>query len=274
VSNRSIGQVAVGIVVGLAVTVTFAASRSKPNPQNVVPLSVLTADTATPPSVPVLTVPPVAEVDQPTPSSTVLAVDAVTTPLTSVLPVSVPTTSPPPATATVDVLEMLATIVIENEHDGGYNRNLFAVWNDIDNNGCDTRDDVLRSEATTITEMAGCATTGQWVSVYDDVIVGDAVELEVDHVVALKEAWDSGAWAWDVNTRIGFANDLTDPRTLAAVTAVSNQAKGDRDPSNWIPTANLCTYLSDWVSIKHRWGLTMDQSEHGRIRNLYTDRCI
>jgi hypothetical protein len=54
-----------------------------------------------------------------------------------------------------------------------------------------------------------------------------------------------------------------------------NQAKGAADPSNWIPpdTGYVCTYLADWVSIKARWGLSMDKSEHGRIRNLLTDRC-
>jgi hypothetical protein len=186
--------------------------------------------------------------------------------------------SPNPSSGTiapdgVAVLEMLATIRIENEHDAGYDRDLFAVWSDLDNNGCDTRDEVLRSEAVEIVDTVGCSTAWRWVSVYDGVVIDDASALEVDHVVSLKEAWDSGAWGWEVDTRIGFANDLTDPRTLAAVTTASNQAKGDRDPSNWIPTANLCTYLADWVSIKHRWGLTMDESEHGRIRNLLNDQC-
>jgi hypothetical protein len=59
------------------------------------------------------------------------------------------------------------------------------------------------------------------------------------------------------------------------VTGSVNTAKGAADPSNWIPPDSdfVCAYLSDWISIKARWSLSMDQSEHGRIRNLLTDRC-
>ena len=103
----------------------------------------------------------------------------------------------------------------------------------------------------------------------------DPAALEVDHVVALKEAWDSGAWQWDDARRAEFANDLVDARTLRAVTAASNQSKGEADPSNWLPPneAFVCTYLADWIAIKARWELSMDQSEFGRIRNVITERC-
>ena len=99
--------------------------------------------------------------------------------------------------------------------------------------------------------------------------------MEIDHVVALKEAHDSGAWAWQPNRLVAFGNDLDDPRSLRAVTAAVNGAKGDADPSNWLPPEEtyLCTYLGDWIAIKARWGLSMDQSEHGRIGNLLTERC-
>ena len=122
----------------------------------------------------------------------------------------------------------------------------------------------------------GChVQAGEWFSRYDDVTATDPAEIEIDHVVALKETWDSGAWAWTPERREAFANDLSDPRTLAAVTGASNGSKGDRDPSNWLPpaSADLCSYLSDWISIKARWGLTMDSSEFGRIRNQITDNC-
>ena len=66
------------------------------------------------------------------------------------------------------------------------------------------------------------------------------------------------------------------PRTLRAVTAAVNDDKADADPSNWIPSNpdHLCEYLGDWISIKARWGLSMDESEHGRIRNLLNERCL
>jgi hypothetical protein len=99
--------------------------------------------------------------------------------------------------------------------------------------------------------------------------------VQIDHVVALKEAWDSGASAWDGARLQAFANDVADPRTLRVVTADVNAAKGEKDPVNWLPPdpAATCPYLADWVAIKARWGLTMDESEHGRVRNLLTDRC-
>ena len=64
-------------------------------------------------------------------------------------------------------------------------------------------------------------------------------------------------------------------RSLRAVTGTVNNDKGDKDPSNWLPPDpnDLCRYLADWTAIKARWGLSMDQSEAGRIRNLITDNC-
>ena len=69
--------------------------------------------------------------------------------------------------------------------------------------------------------------SGRWYSAYDGQTVTNAADIEIDHVVALKEAWDSGAFAWDDARRAAYGNDLTDPRTLVAVTASSNQAKSD-----------------------------------------------
>ena len=116
---------------------------------------------------------------------------------------------------------------------------------------------------------------GQWLSVYDGVIVTDPSALEVEPVVALDEAWESGAWQWDDTRRSAFANDLDDRRTLQAVTSEIEAAQGSSDPSTWIPTkaAAVCTYLADWLAVKARWGLTMDQSEAGAIRTQLEERC-
>ena len=72
-----------------------------------------------------------------------------------------------------------------------------------------------------------------------------------------------------------YGNDLDNPRSLRAVTGAVNNDKGDKDPSNWLPPnpAAVCTFLADWTAIKARWGLSMDQSEAGRIRNVLTDQC-
>lgn len=174
-------------------------------------------------------------------------------------------------------LDVLALVKVENEYDGGYDRILFAEGLDVDGDGCSTRDEVILRDALVAGQVADYCRVeaGGWFSVYDGVAVTDPESLDVDHVVALKEAWQSGAWHWSATRRAAFANDLTDTRTLRAVTATSNRSKGDADPSNWLPsdTTFVCTFLADWVAIKARWSLSMDQSEAGRIRNELTDRC-
>ena len=174
-------------------------------------------------------------------------------------------------------LDVLATIPVENEHGVGYDRDLFFEGLDEDGDGCRTRSEVLIRDSLVSPTISGVCRVkaGRWLSVYDGVTVTDPTALEVDHVVALEEAWDSGAWQWHDMRRASFANDLLDSRTLRPVTSATNQAKGNADPSNWIPPneSYVCTFLSDWIAIKARWGLTMDQSEAGRLRNLLTERC-
>ncbi len=111
---------------------------------------------------------------------------------------------------------------------------------------------------------------GDWYSVYDDVWVTEPSRLDIDRVVALKEAWDSGAREWDAATREAFVNDVDDSRSLIAVTAESNRSKGEADPSNWLPPNrdDHLRYIAVWVVVKARWELSMDQSEYGRIRLL------
>jgi hypothetical protein len=172
---------------------------------------------------------------------------------------------------------VLATIVVDNENGDGYDRDLFGYPATIENQ-CDTRDIVLIRDSLTPVQRdpVGCQViAGDWYSVYDDRTWTDPTELQIDHVVALKEAWDSGAWGWPTDRRVAFGNDLEDIRSLRAVTSAVNQDKSADDPSQWLPPHEpfVCQYLADWISIKARWSLSMDQSEHGRIDNLLTDRC-
>ena len=86
-------------------------------------------------------------------------------------------------------------------------------------------------------------------------------------MVPLAESWDSGASAWDAKKREMYANDQTDLRHLIAVTGASNRSKSDRDPTDWLPTnkAYVCEYLTNWVSIKVRWSLSVDKKEKDAI---------
>ena len=175
-------------------------------------------------------------------------------------------------------LSVLSSIAVQNEYKTGYSRSLFNHWIDANGNGCDTREEVLIAESQSKAQVDsyGCKVIeGDWLSPYDNVMHTNPSDLDIDHMIPLKEAWDSGAWNWTAAQRQTFANDLSDARALIAVTAGQNRSKSDRDPSNWIPPQKsyMCTYLSEWVAIKARWNLTMDQSEFGRIKNLLTASC-
>jgi len=173
--------------------------------------------------------------------------------------------------------DLLAFVVVEREHRGGYRRELFNYPHST-GKGCDTRDRVLELESGTPVRFtsSGCnIARGTWTSVYDGLAFTSPSGLEIDHVVALKEAWDSGAWRWSRAALEAFANDVTDGRTLQAVSSKTNRAKGDKDPSNWLPpnTNSACRFAADWVAIKVRWHLSMDPSEFGRLRNLFRGSC-
>ena len=191
--------------------------------------------------------------------------------------INVTTTTGKP-TIVGSALALLQTIRVENEYQVGYDRALFDHWRDIDGDGCDSRDQVLKRDSISLPQVdpVNCnVIAGDWVSPYDGGRWSDPSDIDIDHVVALKEAWDSGAWAWSAAQRKAFANDTSDSRTLLAVTDSVNQSKSDKDPSNWLPPLQsyTCTYLGNWIAVKVRWSLSMDSSEYGRIKNLLQSTC-
>ena len=148
----------------------------------------------------------------------------------------------------------------------GYSRELFPHWIDADHDGCDTREEVLIAESRSQAQVDpyGCqVVAGDWYSLYDGLTFTDPAELDIDHMVPLAEAWDSGASAWTTARRQAYANDLDHPQALRAVSAASNRSKGDLDPAQWKPTngAAWCEYANDWVTVKKAWDLTADQGE-------------
>ena len=154
----------------------------------------------------------------------------------------------------------------------GYERSLFNHWIDADKDRCDTRKEVLIQEAVVLPKLSsGCVFTGgKWISPYDNLSTTDYSTLDIDHMVPLSEAWRSGAWKWSPAQREAFANDLTDPRALVAVTASLNRQKSDQDPSTWLPPENKCTYVSNWIAIKVRYSLTVDSAEANALTSLIT----
>lgn len=152
----------------------------------------------------------------------------------------------------------------------GYSRDLFHLWIDADGDGCDTREEVLIAEAEDApTVGSGCSLSGgRWYSYYDGVSQTSASALDIDHVVALAEAWDSGARSWTASRREAYANDLGDSHTLVGVTASLNRSKGDQDVAEWLPPINDCRYIKDWVTAKIRWGLSQDSAEKAALRDI------
>lgn len=147
----------------------------------------------------------------------------------------------------------------------GYARSNFKHWSDLDKNGCNTRNDVIIAEALVKPKVeAGCKIvkdTGKWYSAYDALTVTNFSALDVDHMVPLAEAWDSGASKWDAAKREVYANDMGDSTSLIAVTAATNRSKSDQDPGDWLPAKDVCTYIANWVHVKVRWSLAVDDKE-------------
>ncbi|WP_030238879.1 MULTISPECIES: HNH endonuclease family protein [unclassified Streptomyces] len=162
----------------------------------------------------------------------------------------------------------LATLTVATEDRTGYNRDLFPHW--ITQSGtCNTREVVLKRDGTNVVQDSSCAaTSGSWYSPYDGATWSAASDVDIDHLVPLAEAWDSGADSWTTSRRQSFANDLTRPQ-LIAVTDNVNQAKGDQDPATWMPsrTAYRCTYVRAWVQVKYYYDLSVDSAEKSALQN-------
>jgi len=108
---------------------------------------------------------------------------------------------------------------------------------------------------------------GRWHELYVGYVTTDPRKLDIDHLVPLKEAHQSGAYRWTKSRRVTYANYLEDEWHLIAVDAGANRSKGDKDPGEWLPSNEtfLCNYLTRWVEVKRRWNLSMDQAEAGAI---------
>ena len=168
-------------------------------------------------------------------------------------------------------LQLLSRLPVAMERPAGYDIERFPHWRNADGDGCDTRAEVLIAETLDRVSIGGgCRIKGgRWRSAYDGVVTRVSSTFDVDHVVPLKEAWESGARGWSEARRQAFANDLDDPRTLRAVTASANRSKGDRSPDEWMPPSKAvaCRYLGWWIAVKVRWRLSVDTAERRFLRD-------
>ena len=190
-----------------------------------------------------------------------------------------PTPSDPvPPSPVLDLLDQLEVKGRAQVYD--YDRELFGhPWADVDRNGCDTRNDVLRRDLTDVVlkpDTGGCAVlTGTLVDPYSGQEMAfqrgptTSSAVQIDHVVALADAWQKGAREWSDEQRVAFAND---PLNLLAVEASLNQQKGAGDAATWLPPnrAYWCPYAARIVVVKARYQLWTTQAENTRLREILT----
>jgi len=164
----------------------------------------------------------------------------------------------------------------------GYAREQFGTaWADIDRNGCDTRNDVLNRDLVDVEHKPGtheCVVlSGTLLDPYTGGEIAfqrgesTSAHVQIDHVVALADAWQKGAQGWDPQTRVQFAND---PDNLLAVDGPTNAAKGAGDAATWLPPARAyrCQYVAAQVNVKATYGLAVTAAERQAIERVL-DRC-
>ncbi|MFF0788224.1 HNH endonuclease family protein [Streptomyces spiralis] len=162
----------------------------------------------------------------------------------------------------------LSTLTVAAENRTGYSRDLFPTWITISGT-CNTREWILKRDGSNVVTDSACvAKSGSWYSPYDGATWTSPSDVDIDHLVPLAEAWDSGASKWTTAQRQAFANDVTRPQLLA-VTDNVNQSKGDQDPATWMPsrTAYRCTYVRAWVQVKYYYKLSVDSAEKSALQN-------
>ncbi|WP_200809864.1 HNH endonuclease family protein [Demequina sp. NBRC 110054] len=148
----------------------------------------------------------------------------------------------------------------------GYERDEFGSgWIDVDRNGCDTRNDELQLRLTGLEMDGDCIVLA---GDLDDPFTGESIhferggasEVDIDHLVALSDAWQKGAAQWEYAKRVAFAND---PLNLEPVDASANREKGDSDAASWLPAQKSyrCTYVARQVAVKTKYEVWVTQAE-------------
>lgn len=175
---------------------------------------------------------------------------------------------------TISIGSVSYTLTVAEEHStAGYSRDEWPHWEKIDDSCLSVRDKVLAEESlvpvTTVVSGGRCrVVSGLWICPYSGTVLTDADDVDVDHLVPLAEAYQSGGYLWDAAKREAYANDVSYSYHLIAVDDSENQAKSDRDPSGYLPRDEfLAMYLEAWLYIKARWNLSVDPAELAVLRS-------
>ncbi len=153
----------------------------------------------------------------------------------------------------------------------GYSRSQFGqAWADVDRNGCDTRNDMLKRDLTNVEFKVKTRDCVVLSGVLFDRYSGETInfvrgnvtsmEVQIDHVVALSNAWQTGAFKLTLMQRTAFAND---PMNLFAVKGRLNSQKGDGDAATWLPPLKSfrCTYVAQQIAVKAKYSLWVTAPE-------------
>lgn len=187
-------------------------------------------------------------------------------------------TLPAYATAqTRTAVAVLATLDVKGRAPKtGYDRALFGpAWKDVDRNGCDTRNDILARDFKSITRKNGGCTILKGVlvdpysgrTIYFTRGVGTSNAVQIDHVVALSDAWQKGAFRWSYEKRMAFAND---PLELLAVDGPLNQQKSDSDAASWLPPNKnfRCSYVARQIAVKSKYEIWVTAAEKDAMQRV------
>lgn len=158
----------------------------------------------------------------------------------------------------------------------GYSRAQFPHWSDPDRNGCDSRNDILKRDLKLLSFKDGTRECKVISGVLIDPFSGKQLQfnlnistsnIDIDHIVALSNAWQTGAAYLDQVTRSNFAND---PLNLLAVDATLNRQKGDGDAATWLPPLKSfrCEYVARQVAVKSKYKLWVTAPEKKAILNV------
>ncbi|MDP4332106.1 HNH endonuclease family protein [Curtobacterium sp. A7_M15] len=185
----------------------------------------------------------------------------------------------PSAAAEIARAELAALPVKGKAPATGYDRvgEFGTAWLDVDRNGCDTRNDVLARDLSAITRQGSCRVmSGTLVSPYTgariDFVRGEGTStlVQIDHVVALENAWRTGAQQLSQREREALAND---PENLFAVDQHSNGQKRSGDAATWLPAEKSfrCTYVEHQVAVKTKYRLWVAPAEHDAIARILSN---
>ena len=214
-----------------------------------------------------------------TPVSTLTAAASTSTPIPSPTAAS---TSAPQATAKTTLVtsgftptsELTITVSSIPGDLPRYDRDDWRHWNDEDGDCQNARHEVLIEEsraAVTYKDERECqVVTGEWFGAFTGTTVTDAGDLDIDHLVPLKNAHQSGGWAWTAERKEQYANSLADPIHLIAVTSSANRSKGAKGPDEWRPPyeSYWCEYAVAWITVKRTWDLTATPPEAESLEEM------